>query len=111
MLRHLEAKTADCAVAADLGGVNVPRQTLIQMCGKRPYDSSLRCQGLAAVTKEVQRHRLLISTGTSGAAYHCSAVSAACALLKFACQLLEQARQACAGHRVRPRRRLRPGAR
>jgi hypothetical protein len=55
----------------------------------------MRCQGLAAVTKEVQRHRLLISTGSSGAACHCSAISAARALLKFACQLLEQARLAC----------------
>jgi hypothetical protein len=35
LLQHLEARTGDCAVVADLGGVDVPRQTLIQMCQKR----------------------------------------------------------------------------
>jgi hypothetical protein len=33
--------------------------------------------------KEVQRHRLLISTGSSGAACHGSAISTARALLNF----------------------------
>jgi hypothetical protein len=95
LLRHLEAKSSDCVVAADLGGVPVLRSTLVQMMSKRPYDSRLCCQGLAMVSKAVQQHRLLTSTCTSSTFYHNSAVSTARALLKFACQLLEQSRQVC----------------
>jgi hypothetical protein len=90
LLRHLEAKLKDCPVAADAGGVDVPRSVLLDLARKREYDSSRRCTGLAAVTKAVQQHRLM-SAAADAHSFHVSTLSTAHALINLASHLLQEA--------------------
>jgi hypothetical protein len=90
LLRHLEAKLKDCPVAADAGGVDVPRSGLLHLARKREYDGSRRCTGLAAVTKAVQQHRLM-SAAADAHSFHVSALSTAHALINLANHLLQEA--------------------
>jgi hypothetical protein len=89
LLRHLESKLKDCPVAADAGGMDVPRSALLNLARKREYDSSRRCTGLAAVTKAVQQHRLM-SAGDAHR-FHLSALSTSHVLVNLANHLLLEA--------------------
>lgn len=91
--QHLEGKLTDCVVAVAIGGVDIPRSTLLDLAQKRTYDASRRCIGFAAVTKAVQHHRLL-SSGAGADSFHLSAVTIAHALMQFAHQVLTEAEHA-----------------